>query len=214
GSRKYNRILANIRIETGREFLNKDDDKNALKCFNQALKHNPGSTRASILLGDFWLKQRQPGKALEIWSAQLDRNLPFARLIYPRMEKGLKAAGRESEVESFYLDQIERHHSFKHPRYFLAGYYYRNNKTDRALKLLDDILQNDPCFIPAQQLVLQIIENKCRDNDLLVECVDLLLRPEEEQELFVCSKCGYASSDFPWRCPQCQSWDTFVEDHP
>jgi lipopolysaccharide biosynthesis regulator YciM len=204
-------ILANIQVEIGKNFLEKQDIKQAVKRFNTAILLDKRSTRAYLLLGRIYMDQEKVKKAIDIWKDIIDKDLSFASLTYKNLETAHHTLGHPEQAEEIYREVLKRKPEYVRTRLVLAKFHYREGNPRQAIEELREVLKRGIGFQAAREYLFKILVDQVRSLDVLSEYHELFTHLEMEDVPYRCRICGYESWDSPWNCPQCRQWDSFTD---
>ena len=77
--------------------------------------------------------------------------------------------------------------------------------------MLKEALSYDPASALARQHLIAFLYEAGQTEEAIEEIKRLVETMGSRTEDYACSKCGYRSTDVLWRCPKCQSWETFLQ---
>jgi lipopolysaccharide biosynthesis regulator YciM len=174
----------------------------------EALKINPASAAAYILMGDSYLAENRVEEAIQYWE-----KLPFeapdrADLVFDRLERVYFDTGRFDEMEKFYQRVIMSRPENPDAYQALAGFYERKGDYQRAIAVLETGLEKNKGSLALSRLLIRLFSRAGEDRrlmDFTTELADRLLR---KARLYRCRACGHELEDFHFRCPDCHAWDT------
>lgn len=200
--------VANFHCELAAIALLSEQPQECLTQLESALAVNRKCTRASILQGEFALKQGDPAMAIEHWKRVEQQNPLYLALIAAKLMEAYRQLGREEAGVALlrsYLDQYP------------------------SLDMLDATFQEEMSHDP--QAAYTLVRDELRRNptllglDKLLEAQLLAATPERRGDLelmknlihghtrrvarYRCDSCGFKARQFYWRCPACGGWETY-----
>ncbi|WP_077530834.1 lipopolysaccharide assembly protein LapB [Vreelandella utahensis] len=173
----------------------------------QALAHDSGCVRASLLLADLARERGNWREAQQLLFKVFDQNPAFG----PEAVRRLVSLAREFGVERKLrrrLHRIYRDHPSTTLLLCLAEEEERFNSRDHALYLLHGELQQRPSLRALMHL-LEMEEGqeprKGTTPNLVRQVGQRLL---ENRPAYQCIRCGFGGQQLHWLCPSCKNWET------
>lgn len=203
-------LLALYRSYIGEILLKEGKKREAQDALKQALKHDGTCVPALLYLGDLVYSSNRVEEAIDYWKRIIKDTPFFAPLVFLRLEKAYFAQGRFSELEEIYEDLIERNPEDSRTLFALAKLYLKKGRDGEAQKLYERILELRPNSSQARRGLLEISLNRKNIEEARDHTRALSELMSTENEVYSCSRCGFQSSDYHWRCPKCFEWKTFL----
>lgn len=202
---KNKNLLALYYAESAKSIYEKDK-KQAMDYLKKALKLNPSCTQALLLLSHHYYQEEDIPKAIETYKKIIDKTPQYSFLVLNKLEKAYFDLGKFTDVIPLYEKLLKKIPSEPILYLTLAGIYEKKGEIDKALSLLENAESKKIPAIQFRTLSLKLKKGETEEvEEELTKYSEGLLKPE-----FKCSKCGYISSEFLFRCPSCQAWETFV----
>jgi len=205
-------ILAFLRNQIGRAFLQAGAVKEAAATFSEAIETDPATAPAYLNLGDVRAAGGDLPGAIEAWE-RLTRAVPDrAHLAFARLERAYGSAGGSGRFVSLCQRLIAQHPQDWRARLALSRHVSAAGHHGAALDLLFDALPHHPHALTIHQEVWRVL-GALEFNPVLVgRYTDLTRGAVFYLDPHVCTTCRYRSTELLWQCPQCHDWNTFIEE--
>ena len=205
-------ILAFLRNQIGRAFLQAGAVKDAAATFSEAIETDPATAPAYLNLGDVRAAGGDLPGAIDAWE-QLTRAVPDrAHLAFARLERAYGSAGGSGRFVSLCQRLIAQHPQDWRARLALSRHVSAAGHHGAALDLLFDALPHHPHALTIHQEVWRVL-GALEFNPVLVgRYTDLTRGAVFYLDPHVCTTCRYRSTELLWQCPQCHDWNTFIEE--
>jgi lipopolysaccharide biosynthesis regulator YciM len=205
-------ILAFLRNQIGRAFLQAGAVKDAAATFSEAIETDAGTAPAYLNLGDVRAAGGDLAGAIDVWE-QMTRTVPDrAHLAFTRLERAYVSAGDPGRFVSLCQRLIARHPQDWRARLALSRHVSAAGHQGAALDLLFDALPHHPHALTIHQEVWRVL-GALEFNPVLVgRYTDLTRGSVFYLDPHVCTTCRYRSTELLWQCPQCHDWNTFIEE--
>ena len=175
---------------------------------NQALRYDPASVRASILLADMAVMAGDYAKAIHLLQQIEKQDAEFIPVV---LEKLVDCHHRLNETEALleYMEELEdRQNNLplleSHAR---AIERYKGRKA--AIDYVLDKLKKTPTLQGMEQLLnykdAESKEDTYKMMHGLKAAVDTM---KQDQSAYQCKQCGFKTNTLYWLCPSCQNWGT------
>ena len=119
----------------------------------------------------------------------------------------------EKAVDSF-LAEIDPRKSEVSTLLALAAFYHRHQKDDKALEMLQLVVQKSPGNLGAHRLRGEILLAQEENDQALKAYGQLLEQINGEWVSYQCQQCGFITHNLSWKCARCLSWDTIFPRPP
>ncbi len=201
-------VLYQLRYEIAQKQLLAGELDAAIDACKDIIKHNASFTPARVTLGDAYQASGRESDAAKVFQdgyKALKKSIFLARL-----EELYIHVADPSALLGFYRDQMQADEEDQLLRLYLGRLYLRLEMVDEAMQLLTALESRG---IEFTKLHLLLAEGQRRRNNI-VEAVSeyqKALGIDNHLKLgFVCDSCGARCSEWSYRCPECQKWDTLV----
>ncbi|MEW6380685.1 MAG: tetratricopeptide repeat protein [bacterium] len=209
-SSNYSRI-AHLMTEMGKVAYQKNDYTQAIKKLKEAISLDKDCTEAYLILGDIYLAEDKPAKAIAIFNKIISSDqYQHSFGVHKLLEKAYLQKGRFESIESVYQEILTRRPQDTRTRAILADYYYKKGLIPRAIEELQEGLKVCPESLTLRSTLAEMLIRDNRQDEALREYQHLIEQIMDKNEVFSCQKCGYQSSQIQWKCPQCKEWDSYV----
>ena len=205
-------ILAFLENELGLQAVREHAYDQAVHHFETALELNDQTVPAALNLGDVYMTNEKPQKAIEIWE-RIIRTVPErSYLAFDRLEKAYTQNNGPTKFIQLCERQIQANPQDWRARLSLGIYLTHHGEQTRALNLFFDSLVNNPHALAVHQAIWRSL-SELDFNPLLVRrYIGLTQDAVFYLDPHVCIKCRYRSTELLWQCPQCHEWNTFIEE--
>ncbi|MGC6359762.1 lipopolysaccharide assembly protein LapB [Bisgaard Taxon 45] len=180
-----------------------------------ALKVAPNCVRASMLLGQLLMKEKQYQQAVLIFENVLEQNADYVGEVLGL----LKACYQKlNQLENFELFLIKASHSTKNSAVELALsdlIEEIDGKTAAQAKLYQQLNQHPTTYLFHRFIQYQINDaEEGRGKESLVLLHKMVGERIKQNFDYRCTNCGYQTHKLAWCCPSCRHWETIkpIED--
>jgi lipopolysaccharide biosynthesis regulator YciM len=187
--------------------LQSNDEKQQLKLYKKALLVFPACVKASLALCDFYQRDNDLQKALQVLQTIPEVDIDFSEIILEKLLLLHQKLGSE-EVLINYLYRIISMGAGASSVILLSKLLAEFRSVEKAQSFMLQELRRNPTMKGFNQLMsyhLTLSESKSEMESLsfLQKLVaeQIKLRPN-----YRCQKCGYSTNKLFWLCPSCKSW--------
>jgi lipopolysaccharide biosynthesis regulator YciM len=184
----------------------KGDVSQAEHYANQALRHDSGSVRASILLADMAISVADYKKANKLLQQIEKQDAEFMPII---MDKLIECHHRQNETDELlkYLDKLEQRQENLPLIEAHASVIERYKGKDAAMNYVMEKLRKSPSLQGMSQLLNYSDSEIDKDAQTLMpglkHAVEVM---KQEVPAYQCKQCGFKSNTLYWLCPGCHNW--------
>jgi lipopolysaccharide biosynthesis regulator YciM len=206
----FNLEIAQFHCELAQQALFKKHTQEAHKHIDQALKHHKRSVRASILLGDLYLQEKQYQKAIEAWMNIEQQNSEYLSMVAERLMDAYQGLGNTSsgvQLLSRYYLQYPNNDDFLP---IIFQHLCLQYDKDHALDWLREHIYHHPKLIHLETLW------KANQHHIPAELTmdyeftqNTLQKYAQRLSTHRCKQCNFKSRAFFWNCPACHGWESF-----
>lgn len=209
--KKDNQLLALYKVESGLKYIADGREKDGRIKFREAIKLDKRCPSAYLYLSDSYIRENRYEDAL----AELERfsnQVPqLSYLGFARIKDILFHEGKFGEVENIFESLLHNDPENESIRFSLADIYERKGEIERAIGLCHEALDRNPESQQARRYLAKFLVQTGRREEALQYALDLVeYLMDQKKDRFVCKKCGYASKEPKWRCPECHKWNSFL----
>lgn len=212
GGARDQSILAFLENELGLQAVREKAYDQAIHHFETALGLSDQTVPAALNLGDVYMTNDNPKKAIEIWEQIIQTVPERSYLVFDRLEKAYKQFSGPTKFLKLCEQQIQANPQDWRARLSLGRHLSKHGESARALNLFFESLVNNPHALPVHQAIWRSL-TELDFNPLLVRRYTGLTQDAVFYlDPHVCIRCRYRSTELLWQCPQCHEWNTFIEE--
>ena len=187
----------------------KFDDKNAfIEALNKALEYYPQSTRASMMLGDFYLEQEEYPKALIYFEQILQQDPDYISEVLTRVKRAYLALNDMHSYELFLIraNQVKHNGSVD---IALTEFIEEKDGINAAHSKLYQQLSNHPNLITFHRFIRYQADfaEEGSGKESLILLHNMVGNQIKRSFQYRCLNCGYQSYRLMWHCPSCNQWE-------
>jgi len=206
--REQNLRRAQILVEQARRKMEEGQGRPGRILVKEALKLNPASAAAYILMGDSYLGEDRVDEAIQYWE-----KLPFecperADLVFDRLERVYFEHGRFEEMEKFYSRVIQSRPERPEAYLALSGFYERKGEYHQAIGVIEEGLVKAPTSLALGRMLIRLLARSGQQQRMVDYTVQLAERLLKKARIWRCRACGHELEDYHFRCPSCHAWET------
>jgi lipopolysaccharide biosynthesis regulator YciM len=161
-----NRQLAEIQLQAGNDQLDIDENKKALKHFQNAIKLDPTFSTPYLHIGNIYENENNLKKAIINWEKYLINADTSDASIYKKIESALFDLGRFSEVEQFYSRILAEKPNDKNAIVKLSNLLKDKGDIEGAIELVDKAINQNNESISARLMKIKILLEQANPVDL------------------------------------------------
>lgn len=184
----------------------KEDPKQILL---QALKVSPNCVRASIMLADLYIKQKEYKSAVDILENILTQNAAYIGEVLHSLKFCYQQLNQLDNFELF-LIKASRENNNSAVALMLADLIEeKDGRAAAQLQLYQQLQQNPATLIFHRFIQYQINDaEKGRGKDSLILLHKMVGERIKQTFGYRCRNCGYQTHKLIWCCPSCRQWET------
>lgn len=204
-------FLALYKSQIGYDLLKRGKPKDARRYFNDALRLDSECIPALLYLGDIYFEEGNLRRAISLWELIASRFPKAAQIVFGRLEKAYFERGNLGDIAAVYEAVLRESPKNVRTLVELACLHQKKGDLKEATRVVREALSYDPASALARQHLIAFLYEAGETDEAIEEIKKLLELIGPRTEDYTCSRCGYRSPDVLWRCPKCQSWDTFLQ---
>ena len=205
-------ILAFLENELGLQAVREQLSDQAIHHFETALDLDNQTIPASLNLGDVYMSQKDPRKAISIWE-QIIRTAPErSYLAFDRLERAYETLEQPTRFAKLCRQLIETNPQDWRARLSLGQHFAVHGRSSQALDLFFESLVHNPHAFAVHQEIWRSLTTLDFNPSLVRQYIELTHDAVFYLDPHVCIRCRYRSTELLWQCPQCHEWNTFVEE--
>jgi lipopolysaccharide assembly protein B len=181
----------------------------AIVHLEQALEANPGSVRATIMLGDIEHEAGNDKRAVEIWKKIEMQDPQYLQLAAERLLEAHRKQGREEEGINLLME-----YQAKYPSQDLVDALFKailkRDGAEAAYQMVRNELHRNPTLLGLDKFLearLLEVTGAIRSDVEIVK--NLIHQRTRSLAMYHCSSCGFRARQFYWHCPACHGWETY-----
>lgn len=186
-----------------------DDQKAFLDALNKALFHLPSCSRASMLLGEFHLENKQFRLAADYYEAVLSQNVDYIGEVLDKIKHCYLTL---NDLSGYELFLIKANQVKQNPNVDLALTQLIDEKDGKiaAQSKLYQQLRQFPNMLTFHRFIYYQINDaeEGSGKESLILLYNMVGEQIRKSFKYRCSNCGYQSYRLSWYCPSCRHWET------
>jgi lipopolysaccharide biosynthesis regulator YciM len=202
------RQIAHFCCELAEEARTRGQDADAESWLQDALKRDPGCTRANLLLGQQAMRAENYPQAIAAFQAVERQDPGYFPEVIASISECYSALGRLDEW-SDHLRQIQRQQHGGRVTDALADWLLRHEGEEAALQFLESELREYPTLLGLRRLVeIKLARGEGAEYADLraLHCISTQMLNSAAR--YRCDHCGLIVKSLHWCCPGCQQWTT------
>ncbi|QLB14776.1 lipopolysaccharide assembly protein LapB [Mannheimia granulomatis] len=185
------------------------EDKNAfIESLNKSLEYYPQSTRASMMLGDFYLEQKEYYQALEYFEQILQQDPDYISEVLGRVREVYLALNDPNSYELFLIkaNQVKHNSSVD---LALTEFIEEKDGVHAAHAKLYQQLSAYPNLITFHRFIRYQADCAEAGNgkESLLLLHNMVGNQIKRSFQYRCLNCGYQGYRLMWYCPSCRQWE-------
>ena len=177
--------------------------KGAAEALEKALKVDPNNKRALIIKGKMLKAKGDIDGALATWKQVGQISPAYGTLVVDQIASLLL---EEEAVQ--YLEDLFKDGSTTDEVDTAGILLGKAGNSKEAIALIQEHLKTQPTLVAFYRLIDLRLANE-PENESLKQLHGLLKNMLSKAVRYKCTKCGFATRKFLWRCPGCHQWETF-----
>ncbi len=200
------RKRALYKLEEAKKELQLGRGHNARMKFREALKIDENCFYSYIAIGDSYRADERWDDAIK-WYREFMLHFPQrGYLVYDRIETSFYEKGDFSKTIDVYTAHLKDNPEDLALAGALAELYAKMGEYAQAAEILEklyDILGT------SQKLALLYYYKQTGKDEKVTRVIEELVKRDGRRNKFICKVCEYQTDEILWRCPRCNSWDSF-----
>ncbi len=201
-------ILVGYKYEYGRNSLENGELEKAKKAFKTVLRLEKDFTPAILGLAEVLLREGETEEAINLLEKSFERTSSL--IVLSRLEDMLINVGEPLRLIRIYKNSISRSPHDNILKFFLGKLFYRLEMIDDSFDTLASIDTTGVTSPELHQLMGNIYIKRNQIDKAVEEFKKALDTSKCVESLsYTCKVCGYKSTEWSGRCPNCKMWDTY-----
>ncbi len=201
-------LRAHLLTGRGRRLVAEGDLPAAKKALQKAIDANPGSVEGLAALGDAYLAEAKPRKAIEAWERILDLDPRWTGWLLPRLEQACFETGEVERLEVLLRRQLGRRPQDAGLHLVLARHLAKKQRREDALGALKEAADLAPGNPSVRRERVRLLLERGAGAELEAEVEALIEALPPDAPALRCARCGAASDEPLWRCAACGATDS------
>ncbi|MBI3810548.1 MAG: tetratricopeptide repeat protein [Nitrospirae bacterium] len=210
--RAENQVLAGLKYELGRQYMERGDREQARRYYKDAIKLDKGFLPARIGFGETLIREGKLRQAAESWEKSYVKT--GNPIFLQRLEDLYLEMGEPGEMLRIYQQALARRNNDPSLKLALGKLYYRLEMIDDAFDLLSTMegIQDPTGDLP--QIMASLYIRKGDTETALMEMQEVISRSRAGVTPLACNACHYETREWNGRCPACGRWNTLAVTVP
>lgn len=176
---------------------------------NKALQHKPDCSRASIMLGDYYLAERDYERALQHYSQILQQDPDYLSEVLNNIKTCYQELGQLNQFELFLIkaNQVRQNN---YVDLALAELVEQKDGVEAAQSRLYQQVRQHPNVLTFHRFIYYQMQEaeEGRGKESLAQLHKMVGDRIEKGSKYRCLTCGYQSHRLVWSCPSCREWES------
>lgn len=211
-SKKEIKRLAHFYCEMAQEWHKKEQWKNALQCYKEALEVDSSCVRASIGAADVLNSQGRCRDAIKELKHAAEQDPEFISIIIPK----LKESYQKVWGSNGYIKFLQEYNQKKPSTALIVALvqHYLETDKDYAEMFLVEQLRLHPTIKGFKELIsLQLTDLQGHNQQHLAVLFELIDQLVQAKHKYQCRQCGFPGHQLHWQCPSCKNWGVVKPIH-
>ncbi len=206
--RAETQILAGLKYEVGRHYMERGDLDHARRYFREAIKLDKGFLPARIAFGELLIREGKLKQTAESWEKSYVKT--GNPIFLQRLEDLYLEMGEPGEMLRIYQGALDRNDQNPHLKLALGKLYHRLEMIDDAFDLLSTLegLQDPTGALHKIMACLYIRKGDTESALMILQAA--LNRPRPVGAPFACTACHHEAREWSGRCQACGRWNTLA----
>lgn len=199
-------LCAHFCCELAETYVRSGDRENAMRCIDQAIRHDPGSVRASMLRGELAMADGDYGLAVKEYERVVVQDIAYLPAVLDVIGECYRHLDDLPGLRH-YLQQIRESCPASSVTAALVDVMDKTDSPGAADKLLMDALRDNPTIEGIGKLVERGRDGMANLSDTQRSVLHASISALSGSGAhFRCRRCGYEARNLYWCCPGCRSW--------
>lgn len=207
-----NQVLAGLKYELGRQYMERDDRDQARRQFKDAIKLDKGFLPARIGFGETLIREGKLRQAAESWEkSYVKTDNP---IFLQRLEDLYLEMGEPGDMLRIYQQALAKRQHDPSLKLALGKLYYRLEMIDDAFELLatlEGIQDQSGDLLP---MLASLHIRKGDTGTALIAMQEMIGRSHAGLPTLACRACRYETKAWSGRCPACGRWNSMTVTVP
>ncbi|MEW6571059.1 MAG: tetratricopeptide repeat protein [Nitrospirota bacterium] len=206
-------VLVGYKYEYGRHSLENGELEKAKKAFKTVLRLEKDFVPATLGLAEVLLREGETEEAINLLEKSYEQTSSMITLL--RLEDLLIGVGEPLRLIRIYKNNISRNPENTAIKFFLGRLYYRLEMIDDAFETVTSIDTGVAAYPELHQLLGNLYMKRNQAEKAAGEYRKALDSSRCAFALsYGCKACGFISSEWSGRCPNCSRWNSYQLNPP
>ncbi|MDP8043390.1 lipopolysaccharide assembly protein LapB [Pasteurella atlantica] len=174
----------------------------------KALEINQNCTRASILLGDYYVSRQNYEKALQYFEYILIQDADYISEVLTKIKHCYLSLNMPEKFERFLLKANQQKHNSAIDIALTECIEKKDGKESAKAKLHEQIKLYPNMVTFHRFIKYQIDEAEGSGRESLILLYKMVGDSIQQRHKYLCINCGYQGALLHWLCPSCRNWET------
>jgi lipopolysaccharide biosynthesis regulator YciM len=200
--------LVGYKYEYGRHSIENGELEKAKKAFRTVLRLEKDFIPATLGLAEVLLREGETEEAINLLEKCYEQT--SSMIVLSRLEDLLINVGEPARLIRIYKNSISKNPQNPLIKFFLGKLYYRLEMIDDAFEILSSIDIGGSAYPELHQLMGNLYMKRNQMDRAVYEFKKAIDISKPAFSLsYSCKNCGYTSSEWSGRCPNCKKWGTY-----
>ena len=189
--------------------IKQEDNKAFIQHLERALSYSPNCTRASIMLGDYFLERQQYHQALQHYENILNQDADYISEVLNKIKQCYLALNEIANFELFLVKANQIRHNSSLDLAITEFIEQKDGQVAAQSRLYQQVRQYPNMLTFHRFIYYQINEaEEGRAKESLVLLHKMVGDRIQKGFQYRCLHCGYQSYRLTWYCPSCRHWES------
>ena len=207
--------VAQFLCELAEETLAANQDDEAFRCLEEALREDPACVRATLLLARLRMREGRFEEAMQALKQVESQNPAYLPEVLEPLRVCHERLNRPAVELMGYLGYLYESYGYESAALALADQLRTERGANRATEHLQRVLEGQPSLKTLNALTGLLLEDGLESpREALVRIDRAVDRMSAGKPRYACIKCGFSGVELHWCCPSCRCWEsTFPVNH-
>jgi len=206
GTGSFSQRIAHHWCEVAQEADARGRGDEADQALARAREAAPQAARPLVIIGQRWVRQGEPAKALQAWDELMALQPQSFSLIAMDYAKAAQACGASEEA----LKKLDALYAQVPSIDILNAWNTMQPDAQLRRQRLIAHITTQPSLSAAQGLIRErLTTDQPLDKPEIEKLQTAMATAAKPLQRYRCAACGFEGQHYFWQCPGCQGWDTY-----
>ena len=201
--------VAQFLCELAEETLAADQDEEAFRCLEEALREDPACVRANLLIAKMRMREGRFEEAMQALRQVESQNPAYLPEVLEPLRVCHERLNRPVVELMGYLGYLYETYGFHSAALALAEQLRAERGVGRAAEHLQRVLEGQPSLKTLSALTGLLLEDgMASPREALIRIDRAVDRMSAGKPRYACIKCGFSGAELHWCCPSCRCWES------